>query len=76
MPPATLSVTVPTYNERDSLPLLLTRLANPGVALDVVVVDDADAGDVDDADAGDVVNFPGLLVHLRLRRGPWNSARS
>jgi hypothetical protein len=68
MPPATLSVTVPTYNERDSLPLLLTRLANPGVALDVVVVDDADAGDV--------VNFPGLLVHLRLRRGPWNSARS
>ena len=40
MPPAMLSVIVPTYNERDSLPILLGRLANAGVALEVVIVDD------------------------------------
>jgi dolichol-phosphate mannosyltransferase len=42
MPPAALSVIVPTYNERDSLPILLERLARvgPGVVLEVVVVDD------------------------------------
>lgn len=39
----TLSVIVPTYNERDSLPRLLTRLAHVqrGLSIEVVVVDDA-----------------------------------
>jgi len=42
MTPAALSVIVPTYNERDSLPVLLARLAHvaPGVVREVVVVDD------------------------------------
>src|SRR3989304_1700814 len=41
IPPA-LSVIVPTYNERDSLPILIDRLAHvaAGVVLEVVIVDD------------------------------------
>lgn len=37
-----LSVIVPTYNERDSLPILIDRLAHvaAGVVLEVVIVDD------------------------------------
>src|SRR3989304_7092568 len=42
MIPPTLSVIVPTYNERDSLPILIDRLAKvaAGVVLEIVIVDD------------------------------------
>ncbi len=42
-PTTDLSVIVPTYNERDSLPTLLARLGDVGraVSLEVVIVDDA-----------------------------------
>lgn len=42
MSPSALSVIIPTYNERDSLPTLLDRLARVAahVSLEVVIVDD------------------------------------
>ncbi len=42
-PEPALSVIIPTYNERDSLPLLVSRLEGVGraLALEVVIVDDA-----------------------------------
>ncbi len=42
-PEPVISVIVPTYNERDSLPLLVSRLEDVGraLALEVVIVDDA-----------------------------------
>src|SRR3990170_3121300 len=42
MTPPALSVIVPTYNERDSLPILINRLASvaAGVVLEVVIVDE------------------------------------
>src|SRR5713226_3489718 len=40
---ALLSVVIPTYNERDALPLLVTRMAevSRGLSLELVIVDDA-----------------------------------
>lgn len=65
MPPATLSVIVPTYNERDSLPILLGRLASAGVVggLEVVIVDDG-SPDGTGALAEELARTSSMPVHV------------
>lgn len=68
MPPAMLSVIVPTYNERDSLPILLGRLANAGVALEVVIVDDG-SPDGTGALAEEMARTSAMPIHVVHRPG-------
>src|SRR5574341_25574 len=68
MPPAMLSVIVPTYNERDSLPILRGRLANAGVALEVVIVDDG-SPDGTGALAEEMARTSAMPIHVVHRPG-------
>lgn len=69
----TLSVIVPTYNERDSLPRLLARLEalRSRLALEVVVVDDASpdgTGDLAERHAREGT-LPLVVVHRERKAG-------
>ena len=35
-----LTVEIPTYNERDNLPILVNKLQNLGLDLEIVIIDD------------------------------------
>lgn len=67
-----LSVIVPTYNERDSLPSLLQRLAGVrSVPMEVIIVDDASpdgTGDLADALAREQA-LPMTVVHRSAKSG-------
>mgnify|MGYP005859417727 CR=1 FL=1 len=70
MRPRALSVIVPTYNERDSLPILVDRLGTVAaeVALEMIVVDD-NSPDGTGALAEELARRAPMLVHVVHRPG-------
>ncbi len=72
-PTPVLSVVIPTYNERDALPLLVARMAEVrrGLSLELVIVDDASpdgTGAVAD-EAAKVSSIPMTVVHRPQKTG-------